>query len=83
MDVGVGGAHRAPINAVQLVTPSGLFDVVAVNPTIKIEAGKIVFTGKLMQADTVTGTFTEVIGATSPFSLTPASGTQKYFRAKQ
>ena len=74
VDVGVGGAHRAPINAVQLVTPSGLFDVVAVNPTIKIEAGKIVFTGKLMQADTVTGTFTEVIGATSPFSLTPASG---------
>ena len=42
----------------------------------------ITYTGTLQSADTITGTFTDVAGATSPDSATTSAGT-KFFRAKQ
>jgi len=82
VDVGVGGTQRAPINAIQLVSPSGLFDQVAVNPTISIQGDKITFTGTLQSADTVSGAYTDVAGATSPLTIT-TTGAQKFWRARQ
>ncbi len=80
VDLGVGGTQRAPINAIQLVSPSGLFTTTIV-PTIKIEGLKITFVGKLLRADTVGGPFAEVAGATSPFTIDPASASSRFFRA--
>ena len=41
----------------------------------------ITFTGTLQSADTITGTFTDVAGAASPYAVTSATG-QKFFRTK-
>jgi hypothetical protein len=41
---------------------------------------QIVFQGKLLEATTADGTYTEVTGATSPYVIT-ASGDQKFYRA--
>ncbi len=79
-DLGVGGTQRAPINAVQLVAPTGLFDVKTV-PTIAIKGLVVTFTGKLQRADTVNGPYTEVVGATSPLTLDPSTAAQRFFRA--
>ncbi|MSU34735.1 MAG: hypothetical protein EXS36_06410 [Pedosphaera sp.] len=80
-DLGVGDTQRAPINAVQLVAPSGLFETVAVKPAISIQGLTITFTGKLLQAATVNGAYGEVSGAKSPFLIDPAGAVQKYYRA--
>lgn len=79
VDVGVGGTQRAPINAVQLVTPSGL--LVVVTPTVSISGGTVTFTGTLQQADAVKGPYTDVPGATSPYTV-PLTGSQKFYRAR-
>ena len=42
----------------------------------------ITFTGTLQSVETITGQWTDVAGATSPYPVS-ASGAQKYFRAKQ
>jgi hypothetical protein len=81
VDLGVGGTQRAPLNAVQVVSPSGLFDIVVVTPTISIQGLQITFTGKLLSSDSVNGTYTEVSGATSPFTINPANAAQKFYRA--
>ena len=58
---------------------------VAVAPTLsaaRTATGlSITFTGTLQSADAITGTFTDVAGAASPYAVTSAAG-QKYFRAK-
>jgi len=56
-------------------------------PTVKISKtadGKIQieFTGTLQSADEITGPWTDVQGATSPYIVTP-TGKQKFYRAKQ
>ncbi len=55
------------------------------NPTIEIARDgantRITYTGTLQQADTVNGTYTDVAGATSPFSA-PTAGAQKFYRAR-
>ena len=79
VDVGVSGTQRAPINAVQLVTPSGLLTVVT--PTVSITGGTITFTGTLQQADSVKGPFSDVPSATSPYTL-PLTGSGKFYRAR-
>ncbi len=43
---------------------------------------KVTYTGTLQSADTVTGPFTDVTGATSPYAVTP-SGAMKFFRARE
>jgi len=54
-----------------------------VTPTISIAAGgKITFTGKLYSCDTITGDFSEVPGAESPYTV-PAGTTVKFYKAAQ
>lgn len=84
--MGASDAPRAPINAVQLISPTGLLDQVSTTPTISIARSAtstaITYTGRLQSADTVNGTYTDVAGATSPYTVT-TSGTQKYYRSAQ
>lgn len=82
VDVGVSGTARAPINAIQLVSPSGLFDQVAVNPTISVQGNTVTFTGTLQSADNVSGPYTDVAGATSPLTINP-NAAQKFWRTRQ
>ncbi|MFN0066935.1 MAG: hypothetical protein ACKVYV_04785 [Limisphaerales bacterium] len=80
---GLGGTPRAPINAIQLVTPSGL-DVIgapAAGPTISISGSSITFTGTLQAADQVKGTYADVPGAASPYPL-PSGKTSQFFRSR-
>jgi hypothetical protein len=42
----------------------------------------VTYTGTLQSADTVNGTYTDVSGATSPYSV-PATGSSKFFRARE
>jgi hypothetical protein len=52
-------------------------------PTIGIaRPGTITFTGKLQAADAITGTFADVAGATSPYTV-PTGTTLKFYRAAQ
>lgn len=81
---GLGGTPRAALNAIQLVTPSGL-DVIGAPPsapTISISAtGAITFTGTLQSAAQVNGTFADVPGATSPYTP-PGGQTSQFFRSR-
>ena len=59
----------------------------AVDPTISImtaDGGNITieFEGVLQSAETVNGTYSEVAGATSPFTVT-ADSPQKFYRSSQ
>lgn len=83
-------ADAAKANSMQ-IADIGLLGVVvgapAAKPTLAVSsaAGKvtITYTGTLQGADTVNGPYTDVAGATSPVSVTPASGARKFYRAKQ
>jgi hypothetical protein len=58
----------------------------SVPPTISIQANTagvvITYTGTLVSADTLGGAFTPVAGASSPYTVPPAT-TQKFYRASQ
>jgi hypothetical protein len=75
-----GGTPRAPINAVQLITPSGLTKVQN-PPTLSIartaNGVSITFEGRLQSSDVVNTGYTDVAGATSPHN-TAATGTRFY-----
>jgi hypothetical protein len=60
------------------VTPPTL--TISKNPTTG--AVGIAYTGTLQSAPTITGTFTDVVGATSPYPVT-TTGAQSYFRSRQ
>ncbi len=78
---GQSGTPRAPIDAIQFVSPTGLLDAVAVTPTISIDAtGKITFAGKLQSASNPAGPWTDVAGATSPTTADKTSSA-KFYRA--
>lgn len=80
--LGQSGTPRAPVNAIQLVAPSGLLDP-KVNPTIAFDAqGRIVFEGTLQTSPTFNGTYTDVSGATSPYTVNPANAAG-FFRTRQ
>jgi hypothetical protein len=80
--LGQSGTPRAPVNAIQLVAPSGLL-VPKVNPTIAFDAqGRIVFEGTLQMSPTFNGTYTDVSGATSPYTVNP-TGDAGFFRTRQ
>lgn len=80
---GIGGAPRAPINAIQLV-PNGAVDAVVSKPTIAIArdaaGAKITFTGTLQKATSVTGPFADVMGATSPAVV--SGGAAAFYRTR-
>jgi len=77
------GTPRAPINAIQLVTPG---TGVATTPTISIStvAGvtKITFTGRLTSSTTANGTYTDVPNATSPYTVNTGTGSAFYRSAQ-
>ena len=80
--LGQSGTPRAPVNALQLVAPSGLL-VPQVNPTIAFDAqGRIVFEGTLQTSPTFNGTYSDVSGATSPYTVNPANAAG-FFRTRQ
>lgn len=82
--LGLGATQRAPINAIQLVSPS----TQVVNVPFSISWQKaangltITYEGTLQSADSAAGPFTDVAGATSPYTA-PTTGTAKFFRAKK
>jgi len=49
-------------------------------PTIGIKGSTVTFTGKLQEATSLSGTFTDVPGATSPYQI-PAGSQIKFYRA--
>jgi len=57
-----------------------------VTPTIGITLGAggtvVTYTGTLLSADEVTNTFTEVIGATSPYTVPTAAAVKKFYRTR-
>ena len=80
---GAGTEHRAPINAIQLVPsaskPAGDVKLSAKKTAAGIE---ITYDGTLQSSATVNGAYTDVAGATSPYT-TQTSGAAKFYRAKQ
>jgi len=72
-----GGTFRAPINAIQLVSPSGLIGGhVGNQPTIGVSGVVITYTGVLRSSPNVNGPYTPVSGATSPYTIPSAGGTR-------
>lgn len=78
--LGFGSPSRAPLNAIQIVAPgsgpSGSPVAIA-----RGEGNNIVITyeGTLQAADSVAGPYTNVQGATSPYTV-PAAGAMRFFR---
>jgi hypothetical protein len=64
-------------NKICFVTVQSLPDVA---PTIGIEAGRVIFTGRLQAADSIQGLFQDVSGATSPYQM-PSGGAQMFYRS--
>ena len=62
---------KVPGDVVLTITPNGSDVIVSWSPDI----------GELQAADVVTGTYTNVVGATSPYTNTP-SASEQYFRVK-
>ncbi len=78
-----GSTPRAPINGLQLVVPSGAVDAaVTEKPTISAKGSVITFTGTLQGSGTVNGSYSDVAGAKSPYTV-PAGAAQGFFRARQ
>ncbi|HEY3853550.1 MAG TPA: Ig-like domain-containing protein [Verrucomicrobiae bacterium] len=84
--LGFSGTPRAPINAIQLVSPSGIIGgspIIINHPTIAVtSAGVITYNGVLRSSSSVQGPFTIVSGATSPYTIPSAGGT-RFFVATQ
>jgi hypothetical protein len=84
--LGQGGTPRASLNAIQFVSPTGLLNVVAVKPEVSLartgDGATLTFKGTLQVSDTLNGTYTDVVGATSPRVITTADA-QKFYRARQ
>jgi hypothetical protein len=63
------------------------YEIIGQQPSLSIsrQGGvvTITYTGTLQSADVVTGAYTDVIGATSPYSTPATTGAQKYFRSRQ
>jgi hypothetical protein len=82
------GVNRALINDDTSATGAALkaYYGIVTGPQISLilSGGNVVITydGTLQSADVVTGPYTDVSGATSPYTI-PATGAQKYFRSSQ
>jgi hypothetical protein len=78
---GFSGTPRAPINAVQLVAPaSGAAEGPEISLARTADGLSITFTGVLQAADSVTGPWTDVAGATSPRTVNPTAA-QRFYRS--
>ncbi|MDA1274666.1 MAG: Ig-like domain-containing protein [Verrucomicrobia bacterium] len=79
-----GGTPRAPINAIQLVSPTSAPPSTgggAISAARTATGLRLTFQGTLQSADTVAGPYTDVTGAASPLDVVP-SGSAKFYRAK-
>lgn len=79
-----GGTPRAPINAIQLVSPTSAPPSTgggAISAARTATGLRLTFEGTLQSADTVAGPYTDVTGAASPLDVVP-SGSAKFYRAK-
>jgi len=78
--LGLGATIRAPINAIQIVSPSGLIPPPVAGTTISVsEKGVITYTGVLRSASTLLGPWTVVSGATSPYTIPASGGSPQFF----
>ncbi len=82
----VAGTAPTALGSTTLLKAYWDFNTVAVEPpTLSLSKSgttyTITFTGTLQSSDTVNGTYSDVAGATSPYTVT-TSGSQKFFRAK-
>ncbi|MDA1277721.1 MAG: PA14 domain-containing protein [Verrucomicrobia bacterium] len=83
--LGAGSPPRAPINAIQLTSPSmasgggggGMISIARSATGITLT-----FDGTLQSADAVGGPYTDVAGATSPAAIS-FSGSGKFYRSRQ
>jgi len=83
--LGLGATIRAPINAIQLVSPPGLINKgpSGNQPTISVSAeGVITYTGVLRTSTSLLGPWTVVSGATSPYTI-PTGGARFFVAASQ
>ena len=83
--LGAGSPPRAPINAIQLTSPStagGGAAGGAISIARSATGVTITFEGTLQSADEVTGPYTDVAGATSPADL-PITDGIKFYRSSQ
>ena len=83
--LGFGTNPRAPINAIQLVAPAS--SVPAASVSIDLSGANVVISwapagGSLEGAPSVSGPWTAVAGAASPYTA-PATGAQQYFRVRR
>ncbi|MFM7215542.1 MAG: hypothetical protein ACKO3H_11770, partial [Verrucomicrobiota bacterium] len=51
-----------------------------VTPTVSIQGSTVTFTGKLQEASSLSGTFTDVPGATSPYTI-PVGSQIRFYRS--
>ena len=83
---GFGALFRAPVNAIQLVAPSGLIGGGPLpGPTISVaQSGGnwvITYSGTLYSASTVNGTYGPVAGASSPYTIPISAAGMQFYRA--
>jgi hypothetical protein len=82
---GSGSPPRAPINAIQLIAPASS---VPPPPAFQLQAQRtatgitITYTGTLLSAPAITGPWTPVAGAASPYSAVAGSG-QMFFKSSK
>jgi len=83
---GVGDPNRAPVNAIQLIAPTGILSAVVVPPTLSVGRDTngdviITFTGTLNSATTLGGAFTPVTGAASPYRVPAGAAGNGFYRS--
>ena len=77
-----GGAPRAPINGIEVVIGGGV-DIPAASGSISglsLQDGNVVieYTGTLKSSESVTGPYSSVAGASSPYSVEPTKASEFY-----
>ncbi|MCF7765151.1 MAG: hypothetical protein K9N62_15900 [Verrucomicrobia bacterium] len=83
--LGAGNPARAPINALQIVSPSmggGGGGAGKIGVARGATGITVTFDGTLQSADSILGPFTDVPGATSPATI-PFSGSGKFYRFRK
>ena len=87
-DLGVWKKALTPLEAASIYAASqnnlsftgiGLLTITKVGSNVQLNWG---VNGALQSADTINGSYTDVVGATSPYSV-PPTDTQKYYRLRQ
>jgi hypothetical protein len=79
-----GNTFRCDLNAIQLISPSGLVSTGPPPPTISASTkGVITYTGVLRSSASLSGPWTAVGGATSPYTIPASAGPVFYVATSQ